>query len=118
MSRAKDERLAALTTRHERARQWFIEATERGDRLLVDDFAGMLELFADFEERLRGREVMAFRVKLIREECRELCEAIEARDLARIAQEAMDLLYVTFGTLVICGLRAKVARRDQRRRAR
>lgn len=56
---------------------------------------------------LPERDVLAFRVKLIREECRELCEAIEARDLARIAQEGVDLLYVTLGTFVVCGLRVR-----------
>jgi len=56
---------------------------------------------------LPDRNVLAFRVKLIREECRELCEAIEARDLARIAAEGVDLLYVTLGTFVICGLRVR-----------
>lgn len=52
-----------------------------------------------------SKERMAFRVKLIREECDELCAAIEARDLGRVAQESVDLVYVVLGTLIVCGLR-------------
>lgn len=52
----KDRRLRDLPTRRARAHQWFVEATERGDRLDLEDFAGMLEMFADFEEAaLRAR---------------------------------------------------------------
>lgn len=56
---------------------------------------------------LPSREVLAFREKLIEEEARELCEALSSRDLGRIAQECVDLLYVVLGTLVVCGLRAR-----------
>lgn len=54
---------------------------------------------------LPKRAVMDFRKALIREECEELCAAIDARDLGRIAQEAVDVVYVALGTLVMCGLR-------------
>lgn len=46
-----------------------------------------------------------FRIKLIREECRELIEALELRDRVKIAREAVDLIYVSVGTLLIFGIR-------------
>lgn len=52
-----------------------------------------------------GSGVMNFRVRLIREECDELIEAIDSRDLRRVAQESVDLIYVVVGTLVVCGIR-------------
>jgi predicted HAD superfamily Cof-like phosphohydrolase len=51
------------------------------------------------------KAVMDFRIKLIREECDELCAAIESRDLSHVIQEAVDLIYVVLGTLVVCGVR-------------
>lgn len=50
-------------------------------------------------------DVLDFRVRLIREECEELIEAIEERNLGSIAQEGVDLVYVVLGTFVVCGLR-------------
>lgn len=49
-------------------------------------------------------DVLQFRIALIREECEELCEAIADRNLSAIASEAVDVLYVVIGTLVVCGL--------------
>lgn len=50
-------------------------------------------------------ELAAFRARLIREEARELVEAVEqGRGLAELAGEACDLLYVTIGTMVAAGL--------------
>lgn len=46
------------------------------------------------------------RIRLIREEADELIEAIEANDPIRVAGEAVDLIYVTIGTLVSFGVRA------------
>lgn len=50
-------------------------------------------------------DVMEFRVRLIREETDELVEAIDSRDLRRVAQESVDLIYVVLGTMIVCGLR-------------
>jgi len=46
----------------------------------------------------------ALRVSIVREEARELCEALLSGDLARIAQEAVDVVYVAVGALVEHGL--------------
>lgn len=73
----------------------------------VADFHGKFTHPAPSAPTLQPRDLFAFRCRLIREEAEELCEALEARDLGRIAAEAVDLLYVTLGTLVICGLRAR-----------
>jgi predicted HAD superfamily Cof-like phosphohydrolase len=50
------------------------------------------------------QDMLDFRIKLIREECDELVEALEERDLAKIAAESVDLIYVVVGTLVALGL--------------
>lgn len=43
------------------------------------------------------------RCRLLREECKELCEALEANDLIGTIDGVCDLLYVTLGTAVACG---------------
>jgi|SRR5690554_4363237 len=44
------------------------------------------------------------RKRLIREEARELCEAIDSGNLVKIARECIDLVYVAVGTMVAYGL--------------
>ncbi len=51
-----------------------------------------------------SEDVLKFRIKMIREESNELIEAIEQKDMAKIAAEAVDLIYVVIGTLVVMGL--------------
>jgi len=46
----------------------------------------------------------ALRVSLIQEEFDELREALTQRDVASVAKELADLLYVVYGTAVSCGL--------------
>ncbi len=53
---------------------------------------------------LPGDDLIKFRISLIREEAHELCEALYHRNLAAIATEAVDLIYVVVGTLVTLGL--------------
>jgi len=60
---------------------------------------------APVDPHLPSLELMSFRKKLLREECEELCAAIDARDPGAIAAEAVDLVYVAVGTLVMCGLK-------------
>jgi len=50
-------------------------------------------------DALRG--FLELRKTLIREECEELCEALDLRDEENVIKEAADLLYVTVGTLVV-----------------
>jgi predicted HAD superfamily Cof-like phosphohydrolase len=49
-------------------------------------------------------DVAALRVRLIQEEAVELIEALASGDLTRIAQEAADLVVVTYGTAATYGL--------------
>lgn len=49
-------------------------------------------------------EVLEFRIDRIEEETRELVEAIRERNLAKIAAEGIDLIYVVVGLFVILGL--------------
>lgn len=51
-------------------------------------------------------DVAALRRTLLREEYTELMQALDAGDLATIAQEAVDLLYVTYGLCVAYGIDA------------
>lgn len=51
-----------------------------------------------------GDSMLEFRIALIEEECEELVEAIRARSMSRIAAEAVDVLYVVIGTLVVLGV--------------
>src|SRR2546421_13105764 len=46
----------------------------------------------------------ALRVSLIQEECAEVCEALSQRDIEAVAKELADLLYVVYGTAVLCGI--------------
>lgn len=46
----------------------------------------------------------ALRMKLLKEEHEELHEALAAGSMGDIAQECVDLLYVTIGTMVALGL--------------
>ena len=48
------------------------------------------------------------RKDLIKEEARELCDAIDLEDLVKIAREAVDVTYVALGTLVAYGLPAQL----------
>ena len=56
---------------------------------------------------LPDKEVTDRRMNLIAEEALELGEAMQHGSISDIAKEAMDLLYVTFGTLVELGLQHK-----------
>jgi predicted HAD superfamily Cof-like phosphohydrolase len=49
-------------------------------------------------------ETLRFRVERIREECEELVEALEQGGMGCVAAEAVDLIYVTLGTLVAMGI--------------
>mgnify|MGYP003663396386 CR=1 FL=1 len=49
-------------------------------------------------------EMLEFRIARIDEEADELVDAIRSRNLAKIAAEAVDLIYVVIGTLVALGL--------------
>lgn len=70
----------------------------------ITDF--MLRAEQDCPERpiLPSIEVMSLRVNLIGEELGELCAAFNQRDLIQTYDAILDLLVVTIGTAVACGL--------------
>jgi predicted HAD superfamily Cof-like phosphohydrolase len=49
----------------------------------------------------------ALRVKLIQEELNELAEALTQHDVVEIADAIGDILYVTYGAAVTCGMDMK-----------
>jgi len=49
-------------------------------------------------------ELLYFRRRLVAEEANELVDALAEGDLAKIAGECVDLLYVTIGAAVSCGI--------------
>jgi len=53
-----------------------------------------------------SEKTLALRLKLLREEFGELMEAMEAGDFVGTVSEAIDLMYVTMGTLVSMGVDA------------
>ncbi len=71
----------------------------------------MVEAFHDKFEALVQRiptdvneDTKRLRIRLIQEEFDELKEAMAAGDLAAVAKEMADLLYVTYGTAVSYGI--------------
>jgi len=46
----------------------------------------------------------ALRARLIQEEARELCDALQADDIVEVADGMADLIYVVIGTAVSCGI--------------
>ena len=54
------------------------------------------------------RETIDLRLSLIEEECEELIDAINAKDLKEVADAICDLLYVTYGAAHAFGINADV----------
>ena len=54
------------------------------------------------------RETIDLRLSLIEEECNELIDAINAKDLKEVADALCDLLYVTYGAAHAFGINADV----------
>lgn len=49
-------------------------------------------------------DVQKLRIKLIKEETKELKDALQKKDVPEVADALADLLYVTFGTAIACGI--------------
>ena len=73
--------------------QWMVERFHRLFDILVQQMPGHVD------DRTR-----VLRERLIQEEFEELKEAMGKRDLAAIAKELADLLYVVYGTAVSYGI--------------
>lgn len=53
---------------------------------------------------LPDRDVVEFRTDLITEEYNELRRALDVGDLVKVADGCIDLIYVTLGLLLVCGI--------------
>ena len=71
---------------------------------MVDDFHRAFDIVISPIPTLVDGRTRELRVKLIQEESDELKEALDSGDLASIAKEIADLLYVVYGTAVSCGI--------------
>jgi predicted HAD superfamily Cof-like phosphohydrolase len=82
-----------MSERQDLEPQWMVERFHRLFDILVQQTPGHVD------ERTR-----ALRERLIQEEFEELKEAMGKHDLAAIAKELADLLYVVYGTAVSYGI--------------
>ena len=71
---------------------------------MVEEFHRKFDLRAEVAPVIPDEETRRLRVKLIQEEFDEVKEALAREDLAGIAKELADLLYVIYGTAVSCGI--------------
>lgn len=53
---------------------------------------------------LPAKKTVALRKRLLKEEVKELCKALDEGNLAHIAKEACDVVYVVVGILVTYGI--------------
>ena len=71
---------------------------------MVEEFHRKFDLRAEPDPVILDEETRRLRVRLIQEEFDEVTEALAREDLASIAKELADLLYVIYGTAVSCGI--------------
>ena len=71
---------------------------------MVEAFHSKFEILVQTAPTDVSEDTKHLRVRLIQEEFDELKEAMAAGDLAAIAKEMADLLYVTYGTAVSYGI--------------
>jgi predicted HAD superfamily Cof-like phosphohydrolase len=71
---------------------------------MVEEFHHKFDLCAERDPMIPDEATRRLRVKLIQEEFDEVKEALAGDDLAGIAKELADLLYVIYGTAVSCGI--------------
>ena len=75
-----------------------------GEQAMVEAFHRKFEILVQSTPADVNEDTKRLRVRLIQEEFDELKEAMAAGDLAAIAKEMADLLYVTYGTAVSYGI--------------
>jgi predicted HAD superfamily Cof-like phosphohydrolase len=76
----------------------------RDEQAMVDEFHRKFSIVAKATPTDLNEETKRLRVRLIEEEFDELKEAMAGGDLAAIAKELADLLYVVYGTAVSYGI--------------
>lgn len=74
------------------------------EQSMVAAFHRMFGIVAAASPTALDEATQQLRVNLIQEEFDELHEALQQQDLAAIAKELADLLYVVYGTAVSCGI--------------
>lgn len=74
------------------------------EQAMVESFHNKFEIVVHHTPTDLDAHTQELRVRLIQEEFDELKEAMASGDLAAIAKEMADLLYVTYGTAVSYGI--------------
>jgi len=74
------------------------------EQAMVEAFHNKFEVVAQTTPTDVSEETKHLRVRLIQEEFDELKEAMASGNLAEVAKEMADLLYVTYGTAVSYGI--------------
>ncbi len=71
---------------------------------MVTEFHRTFDIGIGTSPAMPDAAICALRVSLIQEEFDELREALAQQDVAAVAKELADLLYVVYGTAVSCGI--------------
>jgi predicted HAD superfamily Cof-like phosphohydrolase len=74
------------------------------EQSMVEEFHRKFEILVQERPAIPNGSTKDLRVRLIQEEFDELKEALDREDLAAVAKEMADLLYVVYGTAVSCGI--------------
>jgi predicted HAD superfamily Cof-like phosphohydrolase len=76
----------------------------RDEQAMVEEFHRKFSILAQATPTDLNEETKRLRVRLIEEEFDELKESMAGGDLATVAKEMADLLYVVYGTAVSYGI--------------
>jgi predicted HAD superfamily Cof-like phosphohydrolase len=82
---------------------------------MVEEFHRKFEIAINRSPSLPEEATRRLRIRLIQEEFDELQEAMDAQDLAGVAKELADLLYVVYGTAVAYGMEMEPVFREVHR---
>jgi predicted HAD superfamily Cof-like phosphohydrolase len=74
------------------------------EQRMVTEFHRMFDILIGAAPTTSDEATRSLRVRLIQEEFDELRAALGQQDLAGVAKELADLLYVVYGTAVSCGI--------------
>lgn len=74
------------------------------EQKMVSEFHKLFQLPINITPKIVGKDLHYLRVGLIDEEFKELKDAMEKKDLIKIADGLADLLYVIYGTAITYGL--------------
>jgi len=80
------------------------EQPDKNPQSMVERFHRLFDIVAQQTPGLVDEPTRVLRERLIQEEFEELKEAMGQQDLAAIAKELADLLYVVYGTAVSYGI--------------